>query len=74
VKALLSFAMVVDLEPEEIPALADRVERNALAAMHASFEDQLRPLDEAEAEEFQERFQFYGVSYSVQQTVEPPVA
>jgi hypothetical protein len=31
----------------------------------------MRPL---EAEEFQERFQFFGVSYSVQQAVEPPVA
>lgn len=72
-RALVSLSMVVDLEPDAIPAFAARLEQAAMGSMHGSFDQAPRPLDEDEAEEFQQRFQFYGVSYSVQQSVEPRV-
>jgi hypothetical protein len=71
-RALVTWSMVVDIEPDEISEFAANIERKAMESMHESWEHIERPLDEEEAEEFQERFQFYGVSYSVQQEVKPP--
>lgn len=74
VKALITWSMVVDMEPEEVPEFAANVEKKAMESMHEAFDGAERPLDKDEAKEFHKRFQFYGVSYSVRQKVEPPVA
>ena len=75
-KVLLSFGMVVDIESDEIPAFAARIERTALDAMYAGIQQAISESDEsfsAEiADELRQRFQVYGVSYSVQHELELP--
>jgi hypothetical protein len=73
-KVLLTWGMVMDLEPSEIPEVAARLDQTALDGVYTALDQAERPLTEEEAEEFKELFQWYGVSYSVQREVEPPVA
>lgn len=73
-KVLFTLGMVMDLEPEEIPAFADKLEQSGIGSMYAGMEQALdgRELDDEQRAELREMFQIYGVSYSVLHELEIP--